>query len=247
MSARVYRPSPPLSICRRSIWWLSIWLGACSSAPTGGDSDLAAVEPDLASPVDMAAGPDLAKPSMSFFITSRTGSGDLGGLTGADAICQSLASAAGAGSKTWRAYLSASGPAVHARDRIGSGPWYNFAGIKIADSVADLHSANVNITKATGLTETGMQVPGAGDTPNQHDILTGSDMNGMANGTNQCANWTSTSVAGSGTNGSVGHFDRQGGGTNPMSWNFAHNSNGCSGTALNASGGAGRFYCFAIN
>jgi hypothetical protein len=247
MSVLLARRSPRRSTWPRSIFWLSTWLCACSSGATGADSDMAVAEPDLGSPADMAVGPDLGKPAMSFFITSRTGSGDLGGLTGADAICQNLATAVGAGGKTWRAYLSASGPAVHARDRIGTGPWYNFAGVKIADSVADLHSANVNINKATGLTETGMQVPGVGDTPNQHDILTGSDMNGMANGTNQCANWTSTSAAGSGTNGSVGHFDRQGGGTNPMSWNFAHNSNGCSAPALVATAGAGRFYCFASN
>ena len=235
------------TIPSRLALYLPALLLACSSSTPSSDVDMQQAEPDLAAPADLASPPDLSKPTMSFFITSRTGDGNLGGLSGADTLCQNLASAAGAGGKTWRAYLSASGPAVHARDRIGTGPWYNFAGVKIADSVADLHSANVNITKATGLTETGAQVPGVGDSPNQHDILTGSDLNGMANGTNQCANWTSSSAAGSGINGALGHFDRMGGGTNPTSWNFAHNSNGCSAAALIATAGAGRFYCFAVN
>ena len=235
------------TVQRTAIWLLCSGLAACSSASTGSEADMAMAEPDLAAPADLATPPDQAKPTMSFFITSRTGDANLGGLAGADTICQNLAAAAGAGGKTWHAYLSASNPAVHARDRIGTGPWYNFAGVKIADSVADLHSTNVNINKSTGLTETGAQVPGVGDTPNQHDILTGSDLDGMANGTNQCMNWTSSSAAGSGINGALGHFDRMGGGTNPTSWNFAHNSNGCSAPALVATAGAGRFYCFAIN
>jgi hypothetical protein len=197
--------------------------------------------PDLTTSPDLAVAPDMAQPIISFFITSRTGSGNLGGLTGADATCQALATAVGAGGKTWAAYLSTS--TVNAKDRIGTGPWYNAKGVKVADSVADLHSANSAINKANGLDEKGQAVPGAADNPNQHDILTGSLMDGTVNGTANCANWTSDVTAG--VTAAVGHFDRTGGGTNPTSWNFAHIVSGCTATNLIAMGGAGRFYCFA--
>jgi hypothetical protein len=196
---------------------------------------------------------------MSFFITS-VGSGkgaDLGGLAGADAHCQKLAAAAGAGGKTWRAYLSVpptmpsgSNPGVaatNARDRIGNGPWFNAKGELIARDVAHLHNGN-NISKQTALDEKGGVVRGRGDTPNEHDILTGSRADGTAfapQTDTTCKAWTSS------TEGSaiVGHHDRIG----PMpenwakSWNFSHQSAGCSQEALVRTGGSGRLYCFATN
>ena len=201
----------------------------------------------------LGAAPLYAQSSnMSFFITSSgPGSGgDLGGLRGADQHCQDLAYAKGFGDVTWRAYLSAVSmggeAAVNARDRIGEGPWYNYAGDRIAQNVADLHSDNANLTKESILTENGSMSNGRGDDPNQHDILTGSDMNGMVNtdeGHDACANWTSSGEGSAG----VGHHDRQGGGTNPTSWNFAHGSRGCSQADLQGTGGNGYFYCFAID
>jgi len=188
---------------------------------------------------------------ISFFITSAgTGKGaDLGGLAGADQHCQALAQAAGAGDRTWHAYLStqASGAqaAVNARDRIGPGPWFNAKGVQIAANAADLHSDKNNLTKQTQLTEKGQVVNGRGDTPNTHDILTGSQLDGTAFDAGEdrtCQNWTS-----SGTGSAVvGHHDRQGGGANPTSWNSAHPSKGCSQENLVGTGGAGLFYCFAI-
>ena len=192
---------------------------------------------------------------MGFFITS-VGKGDganLGGLAGADEHCQALARAAGAGSRTWHAYLStaaaAGQPPVNARDRIGNGPWYNAKGALIAWNVADLHGDNQrdrnSINKEFALSEKGLPVNGRGDTPNQHDILTGSDsfgrvvMGSAANTT--CNNWTSN-AAGSAI---VGHHDRSGGGNS--SWNAAHASRSCSQQDLVATGGAGLFYCFAVN
>lgn len=226
---------------------LSAALVACSDqTSTGSQPDLAVAPADLA-----AASPDQATvtPTMSFFITSDTGSGDLGGLTGADARCQRLAQAVGAGAKKWAAYLSTSAGggqnAVNARDRIGPGPWYNYNRVMVADSVAGLHQATVNINKTTGLDETGKTVPGFGDTPNQHDILTGSDANGMVSGTANCNNWTS--AAANGVNAMVGHFDRMGGGAAPTSWNAAHTTPSCSAASLMSVGGAGRLYCFATN
>jgi hypothetical protein len=186
----------------------------------------------------------------SFFITSA-GSGDganLGGLTGADRICQALAQAVGAGSRRWRAYLSASArpgtPAVNARERIGSGPWYNAKGVPVAMSVADLHSDRNQLNKENSLTETGALVNGRGDTPNVHDILTGSQADGKAfagEADRTCGNWTSNGEGSA----QVGHHDRQGGGADPTSWNSAHPSRGCSQANLQASGGNGLFYCFA--
>ena len=192
-----------------------------------------------------------AQKKMSFFVTSAgPGKGaDLGGLAGADRICQSLAQSAGAGNRTWRAYLSSSASggarAVNARDRIGRGPWSNAKGERIARNVDDLHD-NANITKQTALTEKGAVVNGRGDKPNMHDILTGSDSQGRAfPGTSDttCSNWTN-SGAGSAQ---VGHHDRQGLNDKPpsLSWNHSHPSRGCSQDNLRSTGGNGLFYCFA--
>ena len=189
--------------------------------------------------------------TLSFFITSA-GSGNganLGGLAGADAHCQKLAAAAGQGARQWRAYLSSGaaggGKPINARDRIGAGPWYNAKGVKVADNVADLHSDNNKLSKENSLTEKGEVVNGRGDTPNRHDILTGSQMDGTAftdGADHTCGNWTSSAGDGSAQ---VGHHDRQGGGQNPTSWHAAHPSKGCSQENLRGTGGDGLFYCFA--
>tara|TARA_R110002167_G_scaffold89012_6_gene240071 strand:+ start:7628 stop:8272 length:645 start_codon:yes stop_codon:yes gene_type:complete len=188
--------------------------------------------------------------SMSFFITS-VGSGDganLGGLAGADAHCAALAGAVGAGGKTWAAYLSTQAAggqaAINARDRIGSGPWYNAKGTMIAANVAQLHSEEAMTGKENSLSEAGNMINGRGDTPNQHDILTGSQVDGTAYPAGSdmtCNNWTSNSAGSA----QLGHFDRQGGGANPTSWNSAHGSRSCSQEDLIATGGNGYFYCFA--
>ena len=174
----------------------------------------------------------------------------LGGLEGADAICQRLAQAAGAGSKAWRAYLSTTGAkSVNARDRIGRGPWQNAKGEVIARTLDDLHSDKNNLNKQTALTETGQVVNGRGDKPNMHDILTGSSPDGRAVGGGEkdttCNNWTSAD-AGSAI---VGHHDRQGLDQSPpaISWNSSHPSKGCSQQALVSTGGNGFLYCFASN
>ena len=188
---------------------------------------------------------------MSFFITSA-GSGNgaaLGGLKGADQHCQTLAKAAGAGNKTWRAYLSANAPqVVNAKDRIGKGPWYNAKGVMVAKNLDDLHSEQANITKQTALTEKGEPVKGRGDQPNEHDILTGSDPTGRfstAGGDTTCGNWTKSGDGSA----IVGHADRQGlkDTWHMKSWNSSHGSRGCSQDQLKASGGAGLVYCFAPN
>ena len=193
---------------------------------------------------------------MSFFVTS-VGSGkgaDLGGLAGADRHCQNLAQAAGAGNRTWRAYLStastATTPGINAIDRIGRGPWQNAKGAVIATDIENLHGANNNVTKQTTLTEKGAVVNGRGDTPNTHDILTGSQHNGLAYPAGSdltCGNYTK-----SGADGSIqmGHSDRQGLTDDyfARSWNSSHASRGgCSQPALVSTGGAGLFYCFATN
>lgn len=182
-----------------------------------------------------------ADDAMSFFLTSRgPGNGaDLGGLQGADAHCQRLAASVGAGERTWRAYLSTSD--VDARDRIGDGPWYNSRGVEIASSVANLHGDN-NLTKETQLDENGEMVNGRGDTPNRHDILTGSNADGTASDAT-CSNWTSSGDGSA----RVGHHDRTGGGDDPTSWNSAHGSRGCGQSDLQGTGGDGLFYCFAID
>jgi len=183
---------------------------------------------------------------MSFFVT-RAGPGDggnLGGLAGADAQCQKLAAAAGAGDRTWRAYLSAG--STNARDRIGSGPWYNAKGELIASSVDELHSDANKISKQTGLTETGALVNGRGDTPNTHDILTGSNADGTLAAGMTCEDWTSNSSA---SKAFVGHHDRIGlkDDAPSKSWNASHPSRGCGKDDLPKSGGNGLFYCFAAN
>lgn len=188
---------------------------------------------------------------MSFFLTSN-GPGDganLGGLAGADAHCQMLAEKAGAGNKTWRAYLSASngGDPINARDRIGRGPWVAANGVQVARDIDDLHSDNNKLGKANSLSEEGEPIAGRGDSPNRHDILTGSDLNGMAftdGEDHTCMDWTSNASDGSAQ---VGHHDRTGGGANPTSWNNAHPSRGCSQSDLQGTGGDGLFYCFATN
>jgi hypothetical protein len=219
-----------------------VLLAACampSATPTGGSS--------------AATGP------ISFFVTSQGGGkgADLGGLTGADAICQRLATAAGAGAKTWRAYLStpptsASGTtpavaAVHARDRIGKGPWFNAKGVMVARNLDHLHNGN-NITKMTALDERGNPVKGRGEAPNEHDILTGTRGDGTAfapHTDTTCKSWTSSSDGSA----VVGHHDRVGPTADAWStsWNFSHHSESCSVQGVAARGGAGKFYCFAAN
>ena len=193
----------------------------------------------------------LVASGMSFFITSA-GSGkgaDFGGLAGADKQCQTLAAAAGAGDKTWHAYLSTQGAgAVNARDRIGKGPWRNAKGVIVANNLDELHGTN-NLGKQTSLTEKGDVVNGRGDTPNRHDILTGSRADGTAfPGADDmtCGNYTKSG------DGAVmlGHHDRNG--TNPdpvanVSWNASHKSAGCGVEALAKTGSAGYLYCFATN
>jgi hypothetical protein len=184
--------------------------------------------------------------AMTFFVTSAGSGngGNLSGISGADAICQELAAAAGAGAKTWRAYLSSS--AENARDRIGDGPWQNADGVVIATSVDDLHSDNNKISKETAVTETGGVVNGRGDTPLMHDILTGSNPDGTLMADKTCMDWTSS---GSGASGMVGHHDRMGLNDDPpsKSWNSSHPSRGCGQADLQGTGGNGFFYCFAAN
>jgi hypothetical protein len=191
---------------------------------------------------------------MTFFVTSAGSGkgGDLGGIEGADRICQTLARAAGAGDRTWRAYLSTQGPdAVDARDRIGKGPWRNARGVVIARDVTELHGTN-NISKETALTEKGEAVKGRGDSPNQHDILTGSRPDGAAFPPGEdrtCRNWTSSGQGAA----MVGHHDRQGlrDDDASRSWNSSHPSRGpdggCSQNDLRSTGGNGLLYCFAAD
>jgi hypothetical protein len=195
--------------------------------------------------------------NMTFFVTSKgPGQGaNLGGLEGADKHCQTLAAAAGAGDRTWRAYLSTQAPAlndpnfVNARDRIGNGPWQNAKGVVVASSVANLHSPRNNINKDTALDERGERVKGRADKPNEHDILTGSRPDGTAFPgapffDMTCGNWTKGGTDGSAM---VGHFDRAG----PIetswaqSWNSSHPTRGCNQPGLVSTGGAGLLYCFA--
>jgi hypothetical protein len=203
------------------------------------------------------SGSAFAQNAMTFFVTSA-GSGkgaDLGGMNGADQHCQQLAQAAGAGSRTWHAYLSAQAanghPAVNARDRIGKGPWTNAKGTVVAKDVAELHGKN-NVTKQTALSEKGDVINGRGDTPNRHDALTGSQPDGNAFAGNQdmtCGNWTSSTKGAA----MLGHIDRQGlrDDDASKSWNSSHPSRGpdggCSQADLKSTGGDGLFYCFATN
>ena len=189
---------------------------------------------------------------LGFFITSvgPGNGGDVGGLDGADAHCQALAQAVGAGDRTWRAYLStqASGgqPAVNARDRIGEGPWFNAAGLQIAANVDDLQYNNSNVNYEHALNERGERVNSgaSGDTPNMHDILTGTQLDGTAFASREdrtCSNWTSSGEGSA----MVGHHDRFTFQTPGSPWNQSHPSRGCSQEELVATGGAGLFYCFA--
>ena len=193
--------------------------------------------------------------SMSFFVTSVGGGkgADLGGLAGADAHCQALAKAAGSTETNWHAYLSTTEPGgvagVNARDRIGKGPWRNAKDVVIAKDVDDLHSSSNNINKQTALNEKGETVSGRGDPVNMHDVLTGSDPQGLystAGGDTTCANWTKSGEDGSAI---VGHHDRIGlrDDAPSKSWNASHPSRGCSQDNLRSSGGAGLLYCFAAN
>jgi hypothetical protein len=192
---------------------------------------------------------------MSFFVSS-TGSGngaDLGGLAGADQLCNRLASGAGASGKTWRAYLSTQGKdgaqTVSARDRIGKGPWHNAKGVMIASDVNHLHSASNNVTKEAALNEKGEVVLGRGDKPNRHDILTGSRVDGTAFGPGDpdmtCGNWTKSGDGAA----MLGHHDKNGPTADAWatSWNSSHQSRGCSQKALIGTGGDGLIYCFAAN
>jgi hypothetical protein len=194
-----------------------------------------------------AAGVAAQDTSMSFFVTSVNPGkgGDLGGLAGADAYCASLASAASApAGKTWKAYLSTD--AENAKDRIGTGPWFNAKGEKIADDVASLHSDKNNLTKETALDEKGNIINGRGDKPNRHDILTGSKADGTA-APETCGNWTMGGAEGAAI---VGHSDRMGlnDSAEAKSWNMSHTtSGGCSTEAFKTTGGDGLFYCFASN
>ncbi len=206
---------------------------------------------------------------MGFFIASAVpGHGNLGGLAGADQICQNLAAASGAGNRTWHAYLSqeqrGNTPRVNARGRIGAGPWFNAKGALIASNVADLHGDQLrdrnNIQKTTALDEKGAEVSGFGQMPNVHDMMTGSDPQGRAftdGNDHTCNNWTTdgmslpraanapADVPADRARAMLGHHDRQGGGN--ISWNSAHLSQGCSAQSLVRTGGGGKFYCFAIN
>jgi hypothetical protein len=193
--------------------------------------------------------------SMSFFLTSaNAGKGaDFGGLAGADAYCQKLADAAGAGGKTWRAYLSATAaggaPAVNARDRVGKGPWQNAKGVTVATNVDDLHGPDNKLSKQNSLTEKGEVVSGRGDAVNLHDILTGSTADGRADtaatGDTTCGNWTKSGEGSA----IVGHHDRVGLNDSPpmKSWNASHGTRGCGMDALKSTGGGGLIYCFAAN
>ncbi|KPD10624.1 hypothetical protein [Phaeobacter sp. 11ANDIMAR09] len=205
-----------------------------------------------------ASAQEEVSPKLSFFVTSSTHSGNLDGLQGADAICQTLATQVGAGHRVWRAYLSTHGSretqAINARDRIGKGPWFNAKGVLIAETVADLHGDiqrdSNRIMQSTALTETAAIVPGRNRperVANQHDILTGSDSHGRAFAAGAmrfnnltCDNWTNGSNSGQAM---VGHHDRLSSWN--TSWNSSHASKGCSLEALAQTGGAGRFYCFA--
>ncbi len=193
-------------------------------------------------------------PNMMFFITSIGGpdGANFGGIEGADRHCSALATKAGAGSKTWRAYLSTQGtagkPAINARDRIGKGPWVNVKGEQIAADVGELHSDKNKIDRLTGLSDRGRRIPSRIYVVNQHDILTGSTPDGRAFPPGEdmtCGNWTKNGAG----KAQIGHFDRMSGRTGPLakSWNSAHGSRGCSLGLLKKSGGAGLIYCFAAN
>jgi len=244
---------------------IAIMVNACDnnqtpSATPASESPASTPVAQMESKTEMKSETPMTGP-MSFFVTS-VGGGDganFGGLEGADAHCQKLATEAGAGDKTWHAYLSTSGKldftnpennvaAVHARDRIGSGPWYNAKGVLIAKDIEQLHSAN-NINKQTALSEKGEPIKGRGDTPNEHDILTGSRADGTAFAPfitdTTCGDWTKNGDGSA----VVGHHDITGPTQDnwSKSWNFAHQTRGCGVEGLKPTGGAGYLYCFAVN
>ena len=209
----------------------------------------------LPSMIAMAQRPQPQFPDMTFFITSVGGpdGANLGGLEGADSHCKALATKAGAGNKTWRAYLSSQSadgkPAINARDRIGRGPWVNVTGVRIAANVDELHSDKNKIDRLNALSERGRRIPSRLYVVNQHDILTGSTPDGRAFPSGDdltCGNWTKNDASGKAQ---IGHFDRMSGRTGPLakSWNSAHASRGCSLELLKRSGGAGLIYCFAAD
>ena len=211
-------------------------LTACANSGTEGGANSAVSKPSGG--------------SLTYFLTSTNpgGGANLGGLAGADAHCEALAASVGAGGKNWKAYLSTTGAGgVNARSRIGSGPWHNANGVLIASSVDELHSSSANLTKETSISESGAVINGRGDSPNRHDIITGSLSDGTASTASEdttCSNWTSSSTSGSAL---AGHHDRIGGGADPTSWNSAHGSRGCTLDNLKQTGGDGLFYCFAAN
>ena len=245
---------------QKSLLFTSLLLGTTLAFAAEQSASVTPVPAQTPAPiaVPIPAAGEQPKEPLSFFVTS-TGLGkgaELGGLAGADAHCQQLAEAAGSANKTWHAYLSTQAvdgqPAVNARDRIGSGPWHNAKGAEVAKNVAHLHGDTLeaarlgnNLSRTTVITEKNETVNGAGDKPNQHDILTGSQADGTAfadAADHTCKNYTSSAAEGSAQ---VGHFDRTGGGN--TSWNSAHASKGCGQENLVKTGGAGLFYCFAIN
>lgn len=248
----MYQPKHPRSLRPLALAVLLLPVLASAQAP-------ASTPPAAAAPGPAPAIPEAeALKLFSFFITSEgTGNGaNLGGLAGADAHCQKLAVAAGAGDKIWRAYLSTQSAdgkaAVNARDRIGKGPWHNRRGVVVAKDLSHLHGDTLdearlgnNLNWNTALTEKNESVRRAGDKPNQHDILTGSRLDGTAftdSADHTCRNYTSIAADGSAQ---IGHFDRTGGGN--TSWVSAHASRGCGQENLVATGGAGYFYCFAVS
>jgi hypothetical protein len=238
---------------KASVWRVSLGFGALLFLSGCGQSDQKqGAAGEVPGPTQRTAPASIPmggnKSVTRFFVTSKGlgKGGNLGGLAGADAHCQALAQAQGAGDHTWRAYLSTeatdTAPAVNARDRIGAGPWYNAEGDLIAQYVAQLHGALSRLGKETAVTESADEV-----NPDQHEILTGSRPDGTAfpaSAHRTCGNWTSSGSAGSAQ---VGYFDRLGEGDNPSSWNSAHGTNGCSEDAFRNSGGAGLFYCFAVD
>jgi hypothetical protein len=222
---------------------VTLVLSACDQKPEA--QKRAENAPAAAPPSSIPMGGN--KSVTRFFVTSKGlgKGGDLGGLAGADAHCQALAQAQGAGDHTWRAYLSTQatdgGPAVNARDRIGGGPWYNAEGELVAQHLAQLHGAMSKLGKETALTESAEPA-----NPEQHEILTGSRSDGTAfpaGADRTCGNWTSSSSGGA----QVGYFDRAGPGESPNSWNSSRATNACSEEALHGSGGAGLFYCFGVD
>ena len=234
---------------------ISLGVAACGTNPQEPEADLSTATPAAAE--QPAPVPDMiemggAKSVTTFFVTSVGigQGGNLSGLAGADAHCQALATAEYAGDHTWRAYLSiratSTEAAVNARDRIGTGPWYNAEALLIAADVAALHSDDNNVTKERATTERLDMVNGVGDTPNRHDILTGSQPDGTAfDGSEDrtCNNWMSSDDG----QAQVGHHDRIGRGDGVNSWNSEHPTAGCSQESLESTGGAGLFYCFAID